>query len=339
MNSTLIRSHTISKRLEIISRRFVFIIVSFILVYSQGSAADNIFTDSSYKQFTTVYPQTHYRDSTELDSMIIDDDSIITENDSTAPLPQHIKDTTLSNGVDSTDEADTLEPKWSVNVGVNYKNQQQKNGVDLSGGKPVIGSSIDISHEVGLGLSFNSAHRIENGGAKFQNRSLGINYTYSAAPWVDLSLDYTHYTYSSDTINALAAQTGSISLSVDFYIKKLMLDISIDRYLGATDKQTYFTLAGLMPLHYKNITISPLASISLVSYQIQSKRIKKAGQATTKRALSLSSIMASISCSYPLFFGISATFSPAFIYSPLEDLSSKRTQVNAEAAVTYTVDF
>lgn len=307
MNFILNCAHTISKRLGTISRRFVFVALVLLVEYSYGNAG-------------FVLDSTATPDSTE---------NVLLE------------DTAVPDLTDSTDEADTIEPKWSVIAGMNFRNQQQKNGVDLSGGKPVIGSSLDIGHEIGLELSFNSTHRIENS-LKFQDLSYGLNYTYSVAEWMDLSVDFTRYKYSSDTVNALAAQTGSVSLTADFYYKKLIIDVSVDRYLGTTDKQTYFSLAGLLLVRYKDLRITPMVSISAVSYEIDTKRTKvkkNTVQAVTKKAFSLSSVMASISLKHPLAWGISASFTPAIIYSPLDDLASERLQVTATVGVSYSVDF
>lgn len=307
MNFILNCAHTISKRLETISGRFIFVVLVLLLQYSYGNAG-----------FV-------------LDSMAILDS---TEN-------VLLEETAVLDLTDSTDEADTIEPKWSVSAGVNFRNQQQKNGVDLSGGKPVIGSSLDIGHEIGLGLSFNSTHRLENG-VKFQDLSYGLSYTYSVAEWMDLSADFTRYKYSSDTVNALAAQTGSVTLTADFYYKKLIIDVSVDRYLGTSDKQTYFSLAGLLLVRYKDLRITPMVSVSAVSYEIDTKRTKikkNTVQTVTKKALSLSSVMASVSLKYPLVSGISASFTPAIIYSPLDDLASDRLQITATVGVSYSVDF
>ncbi|MBI3258143.1 MAG: hypothetical protein HYZ54_01490 [Ignavibacteriae bacterium] len=339
MSFILNYAYTAPKRLEVISRRFVFIVMLLISGYSDGYATHSISLESFSKQvLQSDFPLDYKQKTITIDSTDKANYSAIIEIDS---LKTSIEDTVFTEIADSTEESDTLEPKWSAGAGINFKNQQLKNGVDLSGGKPVIGSSVDISHAIGLGLSFNSAHRLENGGATFQDLSIGLNYTYEVASWVDLSVDVTRYKYSSDTTNALAAQTGSISLTADFYFEKLILDFSLDRYLG-TDKQTYFTFASLYLLKYHDLRITPLASISAVTYQIETKRTKiKKGttQSVTKRAFSLSSILASVAFTYPIYSGFSAKFTPAFVYSPLDDLSSKHSQVIATLGISYSIDF
>ncbi|MBS1537926.1 MAG: hypothetical protein JST20_09275 [Bacteroidetes bacterium] len=342
MNSSFACNQVFPKRLECISRRFVLLLGLLLLIYYQGFSANNPSNKFDTEQFLQFdFSKSNVFDSTDIDSVVIDEDSTETESDTTTTLSPSNDDDSLLNEIDSTDEADTLEPKWSVTAGVNYKSQQQKNGVDLSAGKPVIGSSLDISHEIGLAFSINSSHRIENGGLQYQDLTYGINYTYSASNWVDLAVDYNRYHFASDSLNALSAQTSSLSLTADFYIKKLILDLSLDHYFG-TDKQTYLSLSGIMLLHYKNLNIAPMLSISAVSYEIAKKRVKvnpKTTQATTKNTISLSSIVASISLRYPLIWGISATLSPSFIYSPIADLSSKRSQIIVTAGLSYNIDF
>ncbi len=345
MNICQPNNYTSSKRLGIISRRFVLLFGFFILVYSQGLAANTLFIISKQKSLLDN-SKTAVFNFTGIDFILIDEDSTATndssyrENDSISTsslLNQY--DSLVEDGVDFTEEADSLEPKWSAIAVINYKNQQQQNGVDLSSGKPIIGNSLDISHEIGLALSLGSSHRFDDG-LKYQNLSYGLIYKYSAADWVDLLIDYTRYHYASDTINALSAQTGSLSFTADFYIKTLILDLSLDRYFGS-DKQTYLSLSGLMPLRYKNLTITPMISISAVSYEIAKKRVNvnKTNQATTKNTISLSSINATVSLRYPLFGGISATFIPSFIYSPIAALASKRSQLNLSIGISYYIDF
>lgn len=347
MNTILARIYRKTKRLDSISRRFTFIMGLLLACYTHGYAGFSFAPAPVVNQFLMAETTKPYignsteTDSVDIDSTLSTKDSIDIETDSLQSSLTSVEDSTLTNEVDSSDEEVIEDTKWTVDAGVNYRTKDQKSGVELSGGKPVIGSSVDITHAIGLGLSFNSAHRLVNGGAQFQDLSYGINYTYSAIPWMDLEVELTGYKYASDTANALAAQTGSISLAADFYTNKLLIDLSIDRYFG-TDKQTYLSLSGLWLFNYNDLKISPLASISVVSYEISNKRLKakkNTVQTVTKNKLSLSSVMASVVLTYPIFSGFSASFTPAYSYSPLDDLSTKHSQITATLGISYSLDF
>lgn len=347
MNSILARIYRKTKRLDSISRRFTFIMGLLLICHSHGYAGFSFAPTPVIKQFVTVDTTKFYNrdsietDSTDIDTVLSIKDSAVIGADSLQYPLSSTEDSTITNETDSSDNEDIEDTQWTVDAGVNYRTKDQKSGVELSGGKPVIGSSVDITHVIGMGLSFSSAHRLVNGGAQFQDLSYGINYIYSAASWMDLEVELTGYKYASDTANALAAQTGSISLAADFYINKFIIDLSIDRYFGA-DKQTYLSLSGLWLFNYNDLAISPLASISIVSYEISNKRLKaktNTVQTVTKNKLSLSSVMASVVLTYPIYSGLSATLTPAYSYSPLDDLTTKHSQFTATVGIKYSLDF
>ncbi|MFN8361188.1 MAG: hypothetical protein U0264_14840 [Candidatus Kapaibacterium sp.] len=240
-------------------------------------------------------------------------------------------------------EEDSVETKWSLSAGSKYRSQEQRSGVDISNGLPTLNTSVAIAHAIGVELSASTSHRIKSSKLDYQDFTLGLSYVYEAADWVDFTAGLTRTKYQSDTTNALAGSSLIISLMMDFYIKSLILDVSIDRFTGE-DASTALSVSAIYPFKYKEVTITPMLSTSLLSYEITTKRLQALAKATnttakTKKAFSLSSIVVSLPLSYPLYKGFSLNCTPSFSYSPIKDVSGNRTQFVLNAGIKYSIDW
>jgi hypothetical protein len=240
-------------------------------------------------------------------------------------------------------DADTTETNWTLNAGTKYRSQEQRSGVDISNGLPTLNTSLSIGHAIGLELSASTSHRINSKKLNYQDFSLGVNYVYEAADWVDVSAGLTRTRYQSDTTNALAGASLIVSLMADFYIKQLIIDVSLDRFTGE-DASTALSVTTLYSLKYNDLSITPMLSASLLSYEITTKRLQaialvKKTTPKTKQALTLSSVVVSVPLSHPIFQGFSLNFTPTFSYSPIKNVAGSRTQFIVNAGVKYSLDF
>ncbi|MBK9248182.1 MAG: hypothetical protein IPM69_08750 [Ignavibacteria bacterium] len=325
-----LNSHT--KRLGISPRRFAFVIAfcgvigTFTSVYANNTCVNlhgnyinyKIVVDSIFTDFSSPFNDTT---QAEIDSLDLELDALAAELDTT--------------------ESDTADTKWSFVANTKYRSQDQRNGVDISNGLPTFFNSVKLSHAIGLELSASTSHRIKTKKLDYQDFSLALSYEYQAADWVDLSAGLTRTKYQTDTTNALAGSSFIISLMADFYIKRFIIDLSLDRYTG-DDASTSLSLTTLYPFKYKDLSIITMLGASLLSYEITTNRLKsttKTTKAKTKKALSLSSVVASLPISYPIYRGISMNFTPTFSYSPIETVSSNRTQLVVSLGLKYSLDF
>lgn len=240
-------------------------------------------------------------------------------------------------------DADTTETNWTLNAGTKYRSQEQRSGVDISNGLPTLNTSLSIGHAIGLELSASTSHRIKSTKLDYQDFTFGLSYVYEAADWIDFSAGLTRSKYQSDTTNAFAGSSLIISLMMDLYIKSLIVDISIDRFTGE-DASTALSVSAIYPFKYKDLTITPMLSTSVLSYEITTKRLQALAKATnttakTKKAFSLSSIVASLPLSYPVYDGFSLSCTPSFSYSPIKDVSGKRSQFVVNIGIKYSIDF
>lgn len=240
------------------------------------------------------------------------------------------------------------EPPWSASVGVRYLNRYTSYGVDLSGDRPAFAPSVSLSHA--NGLSANAEGIITDGaGGGLQRWSFGIGYEASLSDAFTLSADFTHFGNKNDTANVLAGLSNALSISAELDLDVVSVSATVDRYIGSGGA-TYFGADVSSFVELGAWTIVPLAQATFVSQTVSISRTKLAktmggprrgsgGTVTTTTLTGLSSFSIHAVAIYPMIEGLSFVLHPSIVYSPLAEISSRKTQFVWSAGVRYSIQF
>lgn len=233
------------------------------------------------------------------------------------------------------------DPIWSASFGTNYISRHVAYGLDLSE-SPAIGFSADLGHSSGFTLDAGALRTLGSGG-ELQNWSVGIAYELTLAETVTLSAGFTHHDYSSDSANALASLSNSVSFGVGADFGTVSVGLSYDRYLGGEGASFYGADFSSF-LELGPFAIVPLAQMTFVSQEVEGlflKGNKKGGgisTSTTSTVTGLSSFSLHAVIVLPVLDGLSATFHPYYLYSP-SDLSSASSRFVWSLGARYSVEW
>ena len=232
---------------------------------------------------------------------------------------------------------------WSVTTGVKYLSKFTSNGVDLSQDQPALSLKAGIAHVSGLSLEVNPVIVLGSNGG-YQQSSFALAYEKSLTTIVALGFEFAHYSFKSDTANALAGLANSFSANFDFDLDPISISLSYSRYLGGGGAN-YFS-AGISTFQtFGDLVVIPLAQATFVSQSVSALFLKsnkgksKAQLGTADVSVSgLSSLSLLVVFSYPVLEGLSASFTPAFSYTPTE-LAARSSQLVWSAGLAYSLEF
>jgi hypothetical protein len=314
------------KRLTILGRFFIFALVLSGVSYSaQANSFKNSFKAESFK-------------SVKADSL---DDLFeeLEEDDEAEIVIPELEELERELGVEP--ETSASKP-WTLLAGANIRTRQTQQGIDISG-KPVFAQNLNLSHESGFGASLGASQLL--GTARFQSFSAGVDYTYSAADWLDLTAGYNYYRYATDTNNPLSGLSNSVSLGAGMLFGSLLFDVTYERGFG-DDRVDYLSATALTSSQFGDLTVTPLLSAVYASYEIETTRarslkdlLKGKGSSSKSTISGLNSVIANLGFSYALTPKFSLTAAPTLLYTPQESLSEEDFQVNFSVGVNYLLGF
>ncbi len=232
---------------------------------------------------------------------------------------------------------------WSVTTGAKYLSKFTSNGVDLSQDQPALSVNAGIAHASGLSLAVNPVIVLGSNGG-YQQSSFALAYEKSLTTFVALGLEFAHHSFKSDTANALAGLANSFSVNCDFDLDPTSVSLSYSRYLGGGGAN--FFSAGISTfITFGDLVVIPLAQATFVS-QTVSPLFLKSNKGKSKALLGtadvsvtgLSSLSLLMVFSYPVMEGLSASFTPAFTYTPSE-LAARSSQLVWSAGLSYSMEF
>ncbi|MBF8247500.1 MAG: hypothetical protein HW374_300 [Bacteroidetes bacterium] len=232
---------------------------------------------------------------------------------------------------------------WSVTSGVKYLSKFTNNGVDLSRDQQALSLSAGIAHASGLSFEVNPVIVLGSNGG-YQQSSFALAYEKSFATIVSLGLEFAHYSYKSDTANALAGLANSFSVDLDFDLDPTSISLSYSRYLGGGGA-SFFSVGISTIRMLGDLAVIPVAQATFANQTVSAifltsnKGKSKAQIGTADVSISgLSSLSLLVVFSYPLVEGLSASFTPAFTYTPTE-LAARSSQFVWSAGLTYSMEF
>jgi hypothetical protein len=213
----------------------------------------------------------------------------------------------------------------------------------MSGGQGTLGLGASLSHTSGLNGSLSTVSGIQSGGTL--SSSVGLGYDYSFTDALSGSIDYSNTAYSSDSLNAVALLSNSLSLGFDYELDLVAFTFNVEHFFGSSPA-TYASFGMSSYLGFDKLTAIPSIEVSFISQivnisKISNLRGKKPGQ-TLSSALNVSGI-SGISLDAMLIYTIGSGFSisttPMLTYSPQTDLSIRSLTFSISAGIRYSTDF
>jgi len=235
---------------------------------------------------------------------------------------------------------------WELELSTRYLNRFIDNGVDRNKDKPAMGTGGSLSHSIGLAFSTEGIHTIGSD-RLFDQSWASISYERAVSEIMTLTLDYSHYRFSNDSLHALAALTNSVSIFADLDADPTFLTFSFDRYFGEAGA-SYFGISLSSESSRGRLTIIPQIHFDFVSQTVENRLLpsrRKGGRGGMKADLvgtttvsGLSEIGLLLFLEYPLGLGFDLSCIPSFVYSPT-DLSAEASRFVWSAGLDYSLDF
>jgi len=251
---------------------------------------------------------------------------------------------------DSTDEQEAMDDAeevvqpWNLSTRAGYSSRSVRDGVELSGDEPIFGCGASLSHASGWNSAIGvSSMTGTNSGLLSWYASLG--YDWAISDLVAFSAEYEYTRYRNDSLNIVANLGNAFTLGISLDTDILSLGLSYDHYFG-DGSADYLSFDVSAFFSSGDLTILPMLNISYGSQTIDTKRFaavkrmqRPAGKTVTRTISGITGITVDVNCSYDLGAGFGLSVSPAFVYSPKIETSSRDTQFLLSAGVRYSVDF
>ena len=244
-------------------------------------------------------------------------------------------------------EEEDQEQSWNLSLGPKYLSRFTGFGIDLSQDEPAVALEAGLQHVNGLSFGAEAIGRTgENAG--YQQSTFHVGYGRPVTKALKLSGVYTYYAYKSDTVNALADISNSLTLGATLDVKRFLVSASYNLFFGAASAN-YFLVGLSTSARVWNMTIQPALQVSFGSQTVDVSLLpknrgkgegaqKKIGGATTETITGLSSLSFVVAFSQPVGQGFTLTLSPAYEYSPT-DLGARSSQFLWTAGLEYSTDF
>lgn len=245
--------------------------------------------------------------------------------------------------------------KWTLDAGNLLKTQQLQHGLKNSNGRPVDNLAVGISHENGFSVEFDGTKDFGTN-AFLCNWSLYLGYSKFLNSWFGIGVSLNHSDFGNDTTNIFSQANNDVSLSIDFMIKKMIIDLSYQlkfgddkfHYLGLSIFRTFkfgekFKILPLFNLEYSYYILDIKDAYSALS-KAKLQKLLKNGSANNKKSLQvkqkgIDNISLSIKFDFILGKGFDIYLKPLVSYPPMDLTLRKRIQFVGIIGVNYSLYF